>query len=114
MRPLDEWMALAKNGRQCRFFVGGDILVDLLPCSKRRAVQCKIKRCTAWRGEERGALVGSRGVVTAGHCHTSPLSVEIRSELVRFYLSKNGQKVFLRDGGSQPLAYVGLFYHRRR
>ena len=45
-------------------------------------------------------MVGSRGVVTAGHCHTSPLSVEIRSELVRFYLSKNGQKVFLRDRGA--------------
>ena len=66
MRPLDEWMALAKNGRQCRFFVGGDILVNLLPCSKRStAVQCKIKRCReGLRGEGRGALVGSRGVVT--------------------------------------------------
>ena len=74
----------------------GDILV-VLACSKRAAVQCKIKR---WR---RGRWLEARGVVTAGHSHTSPLSVEIRSELVRFYLSKNGQKVS-GEGRREPTA----------
>ena len=72
---------------------------------------------------EKGALVGSRGVVTAGHSHTSPLSVEIRSGLVRFYLSKNGQKVSgegrreptaaLRGSILSPQEAVTLFWKQR-
>ena len=61
-------------------------------------------------------------VVTAGQSHTSPLPVEIRSgtlAMLRFYLSKNRQKVLLQPTAALPGSIlslqevVTLFWKRR-
>ena len=111
-------LALAEDGRQCRFFVGGDILL-VVPCSERSSrVQNKALQ------RVRGGVGWKPGVVTAGHSHTSPSSsVEIRSETRCGFIcprtdkkssSETGEPTAaLRGSILSPQEVVTLFWKRR-
>ena len=111
-------LALAENGRQCRFFVGAIFYCWCLVPSA--AVECKKSVAESWRG----GVGWKPGVVTAGHSHTSPSSsVEIRSETRCGFIcprtdkkssSETGEPTAaLRGSILSPQEVVTLFWNQR-